>query len=260
MSVTESSSSPRLNLAHKLEWPSSRPSLAQVSTQDVPTLTGGISGEKLPPPPSAFEISFRQMPHAPRRPVTLTPSLIERALTNALRYFPPRFHEELIVDFLEELRRFGHIYAHRFMPRNSETGEYAMAAQPIHRYQARSTQAAALMHMIQNNLDPQVAQFPAELVTYGGNGSAFSNWAQYHETMRLLAEMEDDQTLVLYSGKFTPAPLTRRVLTFHHLPRPPHGTFPFAQGCTSPRGNQWHGRTELLVPRPLRGDVSHRSL
>jgi urocanate hydratase len=117
-----------------------------------------------------------------------------------LRYFPERHHEELACDFVDELRRFGHIYMHRFAPRDAATGAYVMAAQPIDRYPAKSTQAAALMHMIQNNLDPTVAQFPAELVTYGGNGSAFSNWAQYHETMRLLAAMDDDQTLVLYSG------------------------------------------------------------
>ena len=103
-------------------------------------------------------------------------------------------------DFADELDRFGHIYMHRFMPRDATTGAYNVKARSIGSYPARCPQAAALMHMVQNNLDPAVAQFPAELVTYGGNGSSFSNWAQYHETMRLLSAMTDRQTLVLYSG------------------------------------------------------------
>ena len=182
-------------------------SMSHTTTSDLSKPAVGIPIDDLPPaisskdtmPASSFDAHFHQMPHAPRRPVELHENLVEKALKNALRYFPKRFHEELTADFLKELRTFRHIYMHRLMPRD-ESGRYMMAAQPIERYNAKSTQAAALMHMIQNNLDPSVAQFPAELITYGSNGSAFSNWAQYHETMRLLSEMEDDQTLVLYSG------------------------------------------------------------
>ncbi|MCA9539126.1 MAG: urocanate hydratase [Myxococcales bacterium] len=123
-------------------------------------------------------------------------SAAERALAvrNALRYFPPEWHPTLAPEFAAELARHGHIYMHRFRP------AYAMHARPIDHYPARTRQAAAIMLMIQNNLDPAVAQHPYELVTYGGNGSVFQNWAQYLLAMRLLAEMTEEQTLVLYSG------------------------------------------------------------
>ncbi|MDQ7005968.1 MAG: urocanate hydratase [Acidobacteriota bacterium] len=116
------------------------------------------------------------------------------ALANALRYFPRAWHEALAPEFAAELEAWGHIYMHRFRP------HYPMHARPIGAYPARCTQAAAIMLMIQNNLDPAVAQFPYELVTYGGNGAVFQNWAQYLLTMAYLARMTDEQTLVLYSG------------------------------------------------------------
>lgn len=116
------------------------------------------------------------------------------AIRNALRYFPSKWHKILATEFTEELNTFGRIYMHRFKP------EYKMYARPIQDYPARSTQAASLMLMIQNNLDPAVAQHPEELITYGGNGSVFQNWAQYLLTMQYLAKMSDNQTLHLYSG------------------------------------------------------------
>lgn len=133
--------------------------------------------------------------HAPARPQVLSPPEREQALRNALRYFPPALHRALAPEFAEELRRDGRIYMRRYRP----TG-YPMRAHPIDAYPARSRAAAAIMLMIQNNLDPEVAQHPHELVTYGGNGTVFQNWAQYRLTMRYLAEMTDEQTLVLYSG------------------------------------------------------------
>jgi urocanate hydratase len=127
-----------------------------------------------------------------------TPDLSARdralALRNALRYFPAAWHAELAPEFARELAEDGHIYMRRFRP------TYAMHARPLAEYPARSRQAAAIQLMIQNNLDPRVAQHPYELVTYGGNGSVFQNWAQYLLTMRYLSEMTDEQTLVLYSG------------------------------------------------------------
>lgn len=116
------------------------------------------------------------------------------AIRNALRYFPSKWHKILATEFTEELNTFGRIYMHRFKP------EYKMYARPIQDYPAKSTQAASLMLMIQNNLDPAVAQHPEELITYGGNGSVFQNWAQYLLTMQYLAKMSDNQTLHLYSG------------------------------------------------------------
>lgn len=116
------------------------------------------------------------------------------AIRNALRYFPSKWHKILATEFTEELNTFGRIYMHRFKP------EYKMYARPIQDYPARSTQAASLMLMIQNNLDPAVAQHPEELISYGGNGSVFQNWAQYLLTMQYLAKMSDNQTLHLYSG------------------------------------------------------------
>ncbi|MDO5394353.1 MAG: urocanate hydratase [Bacteroidales bacterium] len=132
--------------------------------------------------------------HAPRRKKILSPEEEKLALRNALRYFPPEQHAALAPEFADELRRYGRIYMYRYRP------VYDMYARPIDRYPAKSPQAAAIMLMIQNNLDPQVAQHPHELITYGGNGAVFQNWAQYLLTMRYLSEMTDNQTLVMYSG------------------------------------------------------------
>lgn len=132
--------------------------------------------------------------HAPKRKDILTTKEKELALKNALRYFPAKFHPVLAVEFAEELKTYGRIYMYRFRP------SYEMYARPIEEYPARSKQAAAIMAMIQNNLDPRVAQHPHELITYGGNGAVFQNWAQYLLTMKYLAEMTDEQTLSMYSG------------------------------------------------------------
>lgn len=132
--------------------------------------------------------------HAPKRKDVLSQSDKRLALKNALRYFPGKFHDILAPEFLEELQKHGRIYMYRFRP------EYRMYARPIDEYPCRSKQAASIMLMIQNNLDPAVAQHPLELITYGGNGAVFQNWAQYLLTMKYLAEMTDNQTLVMYSG------------------------------------------------------------
>lgn len=134
------------------------------------------------------------VPHAPVRTPDLTREEQRLALQNALRYFPPSVHESLAPEFADELRNYGHIYMYRFRP------TLEMRAYPIDEYPARCRQAAAIMHMIMNNLDPSVAQFPHELVTYGGNGQVFSNWAQFLLVMKYLSEMTEEQTLVLYSG------------------------------------------------------------
>ena len=133
--------------------------------------------------------------HAPNRRQTLSPEEKKMALRNALRYFDAKHHAELIPDFLEELNSFGRIIMRRLRPT-----EYEMKAHPLSAYPAKTPQAAAIMLMIQNNLDPAVAQFPHELITYGGNGSVFQNWAQYRLTMKYLSEMTNEQTLVMYSG------------------------------------------------------------
>lgn len=132
--------------------------------------------------------------HAPVRKDILTPEEKKLALRNALRYFDPGHHEELAPEFAGELRKYGRIYMYRFRP------EYRMCARAIAEYPAKCTQAAAIMLMIQNNLDPAVAQHPHELITYGGNGAVFQNWAQYLLTMKYLSEMTAEQTLVMYSG------------------------------------------------------------
>ena len=132
--------------------------------------------------------------HAPRRKDILSHEEKKLALRNALRYFHPRHHAVLAPEFLQELRDYGRIYMHRFRP------AYPMYARSISAYPAKSKQAAAIMLMIQNNLDPAVAQHPHELITYGGNGAVFQNWAQYRLTMKYLSEMTDQQTLVMYSG------------------------------------------------------------
>ncbi len=132
--------------------------------------------------------------HAPRRKDILSPDEKRLALRNALRYFPKEQHKVLAPEFADELQRYGRIYMYRLRP------TYEMYARPIDDYPHRSRQAAAIMMMIQNNLDPRVAQHPHELITYGGNGAVFQNWAQYRLVMRYLSEMTDEQTLVMYSG------------------------------------------------------------
>lgn len=132
--------------------------------------------------------------HAPKRKAILSKEEEKLALRNALRYFDKKHHDTLIKEFKEELDTYGRIYMYRFRP------DYKMYARPIDEYPAKSKQAAAIMLMIQNNLDYAVAQHPHELITYGGNGGVFSNWAQYLLTMKYLAEMTDEQTLVMYSG------------------------------------------------------------
>jgi len=143
------------------------------------------------PPPMPLDASVS---HAPKRRQVLSAPEKALALKNALRYFPVAWHGELAPEFAAELARYGRIYMHRFRP------GYEMRARPLSAYPARSRQAAAIMLMITNNLDPAVAQYPHELITYGGNGAVFQNWAQYRLTMKYLAEMSEAQTLVLYSG------------------------------------------------------------
>lgn len=162
---------------------------------DIPAfqsaIRAGIPSQLPPARPLDPEVS-----HAPRRVVegVLTQDEKVLAIQNALRYFPVAWHRELAAEFAEELRRYGRIYMYRFRP------EYAMYARPIEHYPARCQQAAAIMLMIQNNLDPKVAKHPHELITYGGNGAVFQNWAQYLLAMQYLSEMTENQTLVLYSG------------------------------------------------------------
>ncbi len=132
--------------------------------------------------------------HAPKRKEILTETEKKLALKNALRYFDPKHHATLLPEFKNELETYGRIYMYRFMP------DYAIYARPVAEYPAKTPQAAAIMLMIQNNLDHKVAQHPHELITYGGNGAVFQNWAQYLLTMQYLSEMTDEQTLVMYSG------------------------------------------------------------
>ena len=143
------------------------------------------------PPAKAYD---RQMNHAPKRKDILTPEEKKLALRNALRYFPQHLHAQLAPEFARELQDYGRIYMYRYRP------EYDIYARPIDQYPHRSEQAAAIMLMIQNNLDPAVAQHPHELIIYGGNGAIFQNWAQYRLVMKYLSEMTDEQTLVMYSG------------------------------------------------------------
>lgn len=146
--------------------------------------------DELPPMPAYDET----INHAPKRKDILSKDEKKLAIRNALRYFPKKHHALLAKEFAEELEKYGRIYMYRFRP------TYAMYARPIHEYPHKSIQAAAIMAMIQNNLDPAVAQHPHELITYGGNGAVFQNWAQYLLTMQYLATMTDEQTLVMYSG------------------------------------------------------------
>ncbi len=143
------------------------------------------------PAPKSYDPDIN---HAPPRRNILTDAEKRLAIRNALRYFPKKWHAELAQEFANELNRFGRIYMYRFRP------DYEMYARPIEAYPAKSKQAAAIMLMIQNNLDPKVAQHPHELITYGGNGAVFQNWAQYLLTMKYLSEMTEEQTLAMYSG------------------------------------------------------------
>lgn len=159
--------------------------------------------------------------HAPKRKEILTEEERVLAIRNALRYFPAKHHEVLAREFAEELHKYGRIYMYRFRP------DYEMYARPIEEYPHKSRQAAAIMVMIQNNLDKAVAQHPHELITYGGNGAVFQNWAQYLLTMQYLSQMTDDQTLVMYSGH-------------------PDGPVPVASRRSARDRNQRYGDSELF--------------
>lgn len=143
------------------------------------------------PEPAPYDINAN---HAPVRKDVLTKEEKKLALRNALRYFDKKHHAILAPEFSAELKKYGRIYMYRFLP------QYPMHARPITEYPAKTNQAAAIMLMIQNNLDPAVAQHPYELITYGGNGAVFQNWAQYLLTMQYLSQMTEEQTLVMYSG------------------------------------------------------------
>ena len=153
-------------------------------------ILAGIPQDRLPEP-KPYDKTIN---HAPKRKDILTDEQKVLALKNALRYFPQQFHETLAPEFAQELRDYGRIYMYRFRP------SYDIYARPIDEYPCRSRQAAAIMAMIQNNLDPRVAQHPHELIIYGGNGAIFQNWAQYRLAMQYLATMTDEQTLAMYSG------------------------------------------------------------
>ena len=152
-------------------------------------ILAGIPAEL--PEPKPYDPTIN---HAPKRKEILSAEEKVLAIKNALRYFPVEHHETLAKEFAQELKEYGRIYMYRFRP------DYEMYARPIDEYPAKSKQAAAIMAMIQNNLDYRVAQHPHELITYGGNGAVFQNWAQYRLVMQYLATMTDEQTLVMYSG------------------------------------------------------------
>ena len=188
---------------------------------DLPAFEAAIRQgfpDRLPEPPPVDP----RIDRAPARHPKLSPSERALALKNALRYLPVAWHAQMAPELARELADDGHIYMRRLRP------HYAMHARPIDAYPAKSRQAAAIMLMIQNNLDPAVAQHPYELVTYGGNGSVFQNWAQYLIAMRLLAEMTDEQTLVLYSGHplglFRSSPDAPRVVLTNGMMIPEHST------------------------------------
>ncbi len=161
--------------------------------------------------------------HAPNRRQILTPDEKVLAMENALRYFEPKHHEALIPEFLDELNTYGRIIMRRFKP-----DQYPMMAHPLNYYPAKTQQAAAIMLMIQNNLDPAVAQFPDELITYGGNGSVFQNWAKYRLVMQYLSKMTEQQTLVMYSGHplglFPSSPGAPRVVVTNGMVIPNYST------------------------------------
>lgn len=167
-----------------------KPKSSELSVKEFRKLILQGIPDKLPmPKPYEPEVN-----HAPKRKDILTDEEKKLAIKNALRYFPKKHHKVLAKEFAEELKQYGRIYMYRFRP------DYKIYARPIKDYPARSKQAAAIMHMLSNNLDDAVAQHPRELITYGGNGAVFQNWAQYLLTMKYLATMTDEQTLVLYSG------------------------------------------------------------
>jgi urocanate hydratase len=147
--------------------------------------------------PHPFDVSKRsdKVPHAPNRIIQLTPAEKKLAIANALRYIPEQYHALLAKEALQELDMYGHVYFYRFRPTS-----YEMKAYPLDCYPAQCKQAASIQLMIMNNLNPEVAQYPHELITYGGNGSVFSNWAQYRIVMKYLSEMTNEQTLSMYSG------------------------------------------------------------
>jgi len=159
------------------------------------------------PPKQPYNTSIS---HAPKRKDMLSPEEKKLAIRNALRYFPAEWHGELAQEFWEELNTYGRIYMYRFRP------AYSMYARPVNEYPAKSQHAACIMLMIQNNLNPAVAQHPHELITYGGNGAVFQNWAQYLLTMQYLATMANEQTLHIYSGHpmglFPSSPAAPRVV------------------------------------------------
>jgi urocanate hydratase len=173
-------------------WTGGMPAMPPTVSLDAfrASIAEGIPDTLPPVPPPDDSVS-----HAPRRRAVLSPEERQLAVRNALRYFAPKHHEVLGAEFSRELDLDGRIYMRRFRPT-----DYEMRAHPIDWYPARSRAAAAIMLMIQNNLDPAVAQHPHELITYGGNGTVFQNWAQYRLTMKYLSEITDEQTLVLYSG------------------------------------------------------------
>jgi urocanate hydratase len=153
-------------------------------------ILAGIPADRLP----EAKPYDKEINHAPKRKDILTPEEKVLALKNALRYFPEALHAQLAPEFAAELKAYGRIYMYRYRP------SYKIYARPMDEYPAKSRQAAAIMAMIQNNLDERVAQHPHELIIYGGNGAIFQNWAQYRLVMQYLATMTDEQTLVMYSG------------------------------------------------------------
>lgn len=166
------------------------PVLRLSSEAKVRSLLSGLQTAPLPP----LKKRDPSIAHAPYRTHNLTKQDKKQAVKNALRYFPTETHEILAKEFAEELNEYGHIYMYRFMPDES------LYAIPIDQIPAKSRHGAAIIHMLLNNLDPKVAQFPQELVTYGGNGQVLSNWGQFRLVLHYLSVMTDDQTLVLNSG------------------------------------------------------------
>ena len=192
MSAPASASSSSAAVVTARVTPSS--SISEIRAVLARCLTRGIPLSPMPPS-VAHQHLDTSVPHAPVRTPGLTTAELRLAVRNALRYFPKEFHAELAPEFAAELAKEGHIYMRRFAP-----SEYEMAAYPIECYPAGIPQARAMQLMIMNNLDRRVAQFPQELITYGGNGSVLSNWAQYHLLMRYLSSMSDRQSLCMSSG------------------------------------------------------------
>ena len=162
---------------------------------DLPAGFRTTIAEGIPDELPAMPAVDNSVDHAPNRRQILSHDDKQLALRNALRYFDPKHHGSLLPEFLDELNSYGRIIMRRFRPTT-----YEMKAYPLEAYPAKTPQAAAIMLMIQNNLDPAVAQFPHELITYGGNGSVFQNWAQYRLAMKYLSMMTEEQTLVMSSG------------------------------------------------------------